>query len=44
MKVKIEIVGQVEATEDLRKETDKILDKYFKSFKFNWELLKGLEK
>lgn len=44
MKVKIEIVGQSEDVSKLRADVEKILEKHFKSFKFNWELIRGLEK
>jgi len=44
MKVKIEIVGQVDEVGDLRKDVETILQTHFKSFKFNWEQIRGLEK
>jgi len=46
MKVKIEINGLVEDKEinNVRGIIDKLLVDKFESFKFNWELVKGLEK
>lgn len=44
MKVKIEINGQITKVEELRKDIETILEKYFTSFKFNWEQIRGLEK
>jgi hypothetical protein len=42
MKVKIEITGQVDETEQLQKQIDQILQQHFKSFKLIWELNRGL--
>ena len=46
MKVKIEIVGQIKEDNlsQLRLDVDVLLKNFFKSFKFNWELIRGLEK
>ena len=46
MKVKIEITGQIDFkdVDKLRQKVDMLLIEFFKSFKFNWELIRGLEK
>lgn len=46
MKVKIEISGipKTERIHEIRGAIDKLLEKEFDSYKFIWELNKGLEK
>jgi len=45
MKLKIEIVGAIEEknTAAIRNETDKILEKYFQTYKLIWEVCKGAD-
>jgi len=45
MKIRIEINGQIDEkqNEEIRKEQDKILKRYFQSYKFTWEMSKGLK-
>jgi hypothetical protein len=45
MKITINVVGQVEekSVEKVRSEIDGILSKLFQSYKFNWEMIKGVD-
>ena len=46
MKLSINITGQIKEEEmtKIRGAVDKLLQEHFKSFKFTWQLLRGLEK
>ena len=45
MKVTIEIKGMINENniDELHKDVQNVLKKYFKSFKFGWQILRGLE-
>jgi hypothetical protein len=47
MKITIDIVGQIDDEKkipDIQKTIEKLLHDNFKSFRYNWELVRGLQK